>query len=786
MASQCKASKALKLLLALLLANSINTVVASVPPSVAVRQQAAPVEELISKLELNATAASGRWTSKSGRQDEPADGWATTVQARQWSWKSLGPLHHTDSVYSVYCDGDNCFSLPDAVRFQNDTLAQGKFEDFRLSHYLLLLNLQPRQFIGSLGELQSRPDVTIDGVACAHLSTDLAKDPMLKKDPSVRERSALRPRIDLYIDRQREAVVEVCVNDPSGYRVEVVVDAWDNFGTSATWPKKWTARTLIGGDGSSREIDKPYLTSVEEFKSGISTDIADLQKAVELTACFSAPLDNLRTAAFYQHEVDSNPNDLSDRVALAQASFNEANVARGLEAWNSIEGHLTAVADRAKLQQVIVPHATYALWTPPKTNDQLAAYVAVMQKLLGDLSAAELKFNCLSLYVGWETLYTNPKNRPSLEPINGRLLEVFSADGDPTVFSRMVALGHKKEYQTTITRYLDKVVAQPLPAAGYSGAPASYIIAAYLQEGNLTRSKECLQHVTWNPQSSVESNAIVADLLAAMDQVVALDGNGSDNLSPVIESFAKCSSGKDAKDRVTAQAITQVLVAAGAKHLDATLTGEGRDTASALRATAKLDGAAPYWNQVIQALVPIYGQKPDRLIAQIGPLFKLYGQVFGQAQYEPKMWIALARAMKGYLGIQVEYLNRGLTAASDDATRFDVVRELGLTYSAVREYAAGAQAVEGALQQLKDPAFIQRAQKLRDNLLTSAAKQIDQASAHQKEIDRQNYEHELAMVQDQLEAARKRGASAGDIASLERTVNSIRSNSLDRPAQSQQ
>ncbi len=749
-----------------------RSALAAVPESVAVRQQSPDVEQIISQLEAKAAGATGTWTTKSARKDMPAEEWTTTISGREWTLKSLATIPSSSHGFSLYCDGEDCFARPDGVQFQNDTLTQGRFQDFRIGHYLLLLNLEPRQLIGSLGGLTLLENAMINGVAYEHLQADLSRDPLIKSDTAVKPRTALLPRIDLYVDLHRQAVFQVSITDRAGSRFETTVTSWDNFGTSSSWPKNVIGHTYLDGMMPLREIEEPNLITIERFDSGPVQDIADMKKAVASRSFFSAPPTNLRSIEFYKKAVERNSSDLNAKVALIQTSFNEDDVPGGLSMWTMLESQL-AGPDQEELRHVVVPHAAYALWTHPKTNEQVAASVEVMQKLLKDLSSEELKAICISLYVGWENLYTDASRHIAIEPVNAQLMALFSSAGEDFVFGRLVQLSQKKQYKETLNTYFQTLASKPLPASGYSLSPLSYLVAASIQAHELDIASGYLRNIIWDTSTPESSKKIVLGIEAAIDRAKSLNENSFLGLTDILESFNVFMRGVNANDRISAEAVQMMLVEVGSQHVVKVLDAQGQQSLLLGKQDAAIPGASIYWDHLLKKLLSDFERSPSRLITVVGPLLKEYGRVFDQPQYEATTWMTLARSATGYLGIQVEYLNKALVAATDDPTRFSVVQMLGSTYASVHEYAVGAQVVEGAAQQLRDVSFVIKAQKVRDDLFGEMKKEQVRAAEIEKKAKIQTQEQLLGLMKNQLDAARKNGASAGDIASLEKVVQSI-------------
>lgn len=762
----------------------ISTVtLADVPTSVAVRPQSPDVERVISQLELKAAAGEGTWTTRAGRQDVPAEPWKVSLLKREWTLKSDANAPSGSAGYCLYCDGVNSFELPDAVRFQNDMLTRGKFQDFRLGHYLMLLNLEPRQLIGCLGNLKLMERTVIGGVQCVHLRAELAKDPLLDADSSIKLRLAPLPTLDIYVDPQRQSVTRVLISDPSGYCFESTATTWDSFGTSATWPKNILGKTLYAPN-TTRDAAKPYLLTVEKFSPGPAKDLNDVKSRIASESFFSAPLDYLRSVEFYQRELAKDPTNLSSRVALIQAAFNDADVKTGLEGWSSVEDQLTAQSDRERLRKILVPHAGYGLLLSSKDKTQVPDCVALMRKVLKEVPVSELSQIEVSMFAAWETLYSAPENRPSLHPVNAPLMDFFTTQSNQYVFERMIALGNRKDSQAFIAPYLQGVVAHPMPATGYAGSSLSYLVAATLECQDYKGARDYLQHIVWDPTTPDDKKSEIPQLTSAIDHLVGLKDQPS-AIGPMVESFDAFNGSLANQDKITSSEVRKVLVNATARTIAELANKNDNEVQKIFTKTASLHGADVFWRNVLTGLVSIYAPTPNRLIAHVGPLAGLYGAQFGKADYASQFWRAMARSRRGFLGIQVDYLNKALVFAPDDPTRFAVIRQLSSTYGQSREYTLGAQAVEGASHQLQDPSLIKKAQQISDSLKQAGKREQELAQKSQNEREKIDQQKKLAYMKKQLNVAKGRGASPEDVASLEKVIASMSrdpaNDTTDRP-----
>lgn len=308
-----------------------SLLLAAEPASVAVRQQSPDVEAIIKELETKATLGQGTWLVRSGRQDAPSESFETAINNGRWLWRSLEKSPAKSAGYSLYCDGHDSYVLPDqaprtevqegqftdrGVRFQNDILHKGNFQDYRFSGYLIHLHLMPRQLLGSLGGLTVVGKETLDNIEYIHLKADPKDDTLTKTDPAVQIRRSAMPVFDFYYQPQQKLIKRMVVTTggSGGIRQEFTVQSTETYGTTERWPAQATIKTVVGSSNQIHEIEKPYLLAVEKFTSGDATKALDsIAKQVAATPFFAPVIDGLRTPDFYRQSLQVQDN-LSDRV----------------------------------------------------------------------------------------------------------------------------------------------------------------------------------------------------------------------------------------------------------------------------------------------------------------------------------------------------------------------------------------------------------------------------------------------------------------------------------------
>jgi len=752
-----------------------GTSTADVPVSVAVRRQPPDVEEIIGQLETKTANTEGTWRTKAGHEDVPAIAWETTLDGQKWSWRSQAGADQLLKGYTLYCDGEDCFSVPDDLRFQNDVLTQGKFHDFRLGEYLLMLNFEPRQMIASLGGLKKLENVDINGVSCAHLHADLSDDPLLKSDTAVSGRTALLPIIDIFIDLQIQTVRRVVYIDRGGIRYQTDVTAWDSFGTSGTWPKKLITNAKFVDREAGADVEKPFLTSVEGFQARQVDQIKTIADSINKEKFFAAPRGNIRSAEFYRKALETDPSSTSDKVALVQAAFNEEDPTTAMATWNQLETELTSPEDRARLRVFILPHACYTLWGATKQQNQVDASVAVMQRLLADLTPEEQRANSASLCAGWEILFTNPKTRPALEPINAKLLGLLAAHGDQYTCNCLAVLSHNKDYQTVLAPWVKTVSDEAIPTSGYQGSTLSYLVAAELQLKDFEAAKALLNAPNWASDTPDAVKSIAGATLVAIEESEALHRLDAGVFPKAIVSFDAFGASPFSQDKVTAGAVRGTLVLAGL-HLFEALMASGDEKAQLLlTSNAKVPGAEAFWDRLLHFAGSEFRRDPKFLTTRMGPVFGLFEKTFQRSGYQVRMWTALARSYQGYLGVQTEFFNKGLVVASTDSDRYAVIEQMASTYGLANEYTAGAQAVNGASEQLKDPAYVAKAKHLAETLIADGDAQLARARDQEKQIQQRDHDSQLDALRTLLARKKQAGANATDLASLEQTINAMAS-----------
>jgi hypothetical protein len=756
-----------------LVATSLSN--AAVPASVAIRQQTPEIEQIIQDLETKAHNSTGTWNTRSGRQDAPGESFSFVIDGSRWGWQSNMAPPSPSSTFSMYCDGEYCYRMSDLRRFQQDTLERGNFQNFRLGQEILLANLAPRQFLCAIGKLSVVGKKKVGDVECTHLQWSPAQDEVLALDGDVATRYEPLPTIDVVYDPSHVGIVQMGILDKGGgERVEMTVLNWDRFGTGSNWPKALAGRTFVG-DSNSKEIGKPFVTTVETFQRQEIRLLGDLQKRAESVRFFPSTAPDFRSQSFYQKALQAK-GSLSDRVALAQASFIKADARVGLEQWKIAEGQLISANDRSRLSTSLIALAGYCLAESPKDPDQRDSSIELMSKILKTGSPADIHKVGVSVLMAWRSLYEFENTRSLIAAQTDNILGTLIRNSSRPLFSQMRTLAQKPAFQAVINPYLQAAAALPVTRDGYSTSPVAHLVSATLDARDVAAARAYLQNINWDPTTDDESKVMVAAIVKGIDQSVAIKGHQRQVFSAAISSCTNFSEGPYQRDTETAHALLGLILETSSKEMGAILT-ENPDGGRALFVTsAGVKGAKEFWGSVLEGVLVDPTRKPHSVIELAGPALKAYGEIFKQPNYEAGQWKKLAAAQRGYPGIQLEFLNKALIASPDDNVRYGVILDIVRVYVSTREFAKAIAALEGASQFLQTPQATAKAEKLKSQLQASMDKEQKMITAKDAQTRADDKKSRVAYLQAQVDAARKRGNDNGDVATFEQMIADLEKN----------
>jgi hypothetical protein len=713
---------------------------AGVPESVAVRQQPKEVEEVIVPLEAKAQAAVGRWELRTGPQDAPAEPWvAGVVDGRAWYLESAAAAPARSAGQAVYFDGETAYvplfgegGASGGIQFQYDTLLRDDVGlDYRLGHFLMHVNLMPRTFLGALGGLQVVGQEDLDGVRVTHLRADPKRDTLRDNDPAFKlERRPPAPVVDLYIDPQRRAVVKAVFADPGGNVVTAAVTAWDAFGTGGQWPRTLqgarSAPLVLargprgGGGGGLRPTNKPVLTTVERFTPGAGRDAADrLRTRVAAQEFFVTRPADLRASAFYKAAAAAG-GAVNDRVAWATACWVlDKDVTEGVRLWDELDSRLLSAAGKARLAGLLTPAAASALATESEAVTQQQACVALLRRLAAADDATVRQVG-QELVVGWDRLRNLPPYRTAVAAITPTLLSRVSSLGNVFAVQRLTRLAEAQERDALlIDPHLAAVLARPV-VGEFADSPQDFVIVSAVRENALPRVRRYLASLTWGPDAKAADREVAAAWAGVLDTAEGLRDGREGGLLAAADWFARLKTASFAGD-VTNTTYMRSLLAKAAMGLTRARLGQPDKPPPEvwMREAARRAGAQELWHMVLTHLATESTLEPDWALTRLGPALHAYAEVFGDKTFETDLWktIAWRPEVRGkYLGIEVQYLNKALSAAPDDDSRAAVITQLASTFGQAREYAKGAAAVAAVSDLVQDKHTKERLAKVVDEL----------------------------------------------------------------------
>jgi hypothetical protein len=693
---------------------------AAVPESVAVRKQLPEVERIISALETKALGAQGTWSIRTAPKDKPAESWSMSLgKSQKWLWRSEAVETSPNHGYLMVSEGGDTFIVPHgtdhregAVRVQYDSVLKGGFpgdESFSLGQFLVQMNLCPREFIGALGGLKIVGEEEIDGTKVVHLRADPQADAIFSVDPAFNEFTGLspgghvRPVIDLYYDPAREAVAKVVVAPPGALGRELMVSGWDKFGTATDWPNQITGRRVAAVSGKTFTAGPLQITSVINFAPGADKAVDEAAASVKQLV-FATPLDSLRSVDFYEKSVKES-DVLTERIALAEAYFSKGNAQAGLQQWQLAEAKVSNPSDRLQLSRILVLPAANVLSPAMRANSQRQSAVLVLTRL-GALDDDAFRTVAGQACTAWIFLRQIPDSTVAAKRMEQLLLPRIVKLGDVFALQQLMELAKEENDAALLRPYFDTLLAQPMPAKGGDQSQQHRLVLAAIRANSLDQASRALAGMRWPDDAAVEDKDAVALWGRAIAAAKDMEGDrdaGVESAISVFDALAKTYKNKSQPDRVYGQ---WFLARAGAAFLDHRLDNPGSKPVQALlRQTLKLDGSADFWRDTITNAAKNSVLKPQRVLTTIGPVLRIYRDVYSQPQFECDLWINLSQdsQLRGrFLGTELDYVNKALAAASDDAARVKALDAMANTYVRVQEFANGAQAIRNAAGLLKD------------------------------------------------------------------------------------
>jgi len=701
----------------------------AVPASVAVREQLPAVEQIIQQLETKAAGAVGTWTTRSGRSDAPAQAWTTGIDGRRWYWRSDAAAPHPAAGMTLFNDGEDVCVLPygvdlaqgggGGIRFQYDTLRRFQVGDYLLGHYLLHMNLLPRQFIGALGGLSVVGEEELDGVKVVRLKSDPETDVVFKGDMAISHfyGAGKVSAMDLYYDPARRAIVKVVIGGgKGGGELELVVTGWDALGTGETgggWPSKMVGRAVNASGGKASESGKAVLTSVEKYQSGKDSALEGVAKRVRDEVFFVTPYEGLRNASFYKKALGVQEN-ASDRVALAQASFILCDVVEGVKQWDLVDAKLRTPRERERLVRALGELSAGMLEQAVEKKDQRQACVALIKRFNDD-ALSEEQFRKVSggVMSAWVRLRGIEDTRVAVGAMNGTLLPKLVRLGSVFTIETLMKLADASgEDATLINPVFRQIMDMPVPVGvggGDSGSSQHYLFLASIRQGNFERARSYLADLRWPPPqvpphaSSSAQQQIVTLWQKTLPVAESVKGGNERSLEAAIGFYVEFGNEENAKDGRNSTYGKWLLTEAGKELLLKRMKeGQGGGAENVIVGSAKYGGGTgseAFWGTIVMAVAGGSVMDPNMLTQRVGPVLKAYGRIFEKPTFESEAWMRLAGSseIRGkFLGVELSYLNKALVAAPDDAVRVKVILQIGNTYAAVREYEKGAAAV-GAL-----------------------------------------------------------------------------------------
>lgn len=490
---------------------STMTVVAraEVPASVAVSPQSPDVDQIISQLEAKAQSAIGVWTTHSSREDISSEPWTTALlgseqNGRHWYWKSLTTAPNSNAGLVVFDDSENVYVLPHGTdnrlggeRFQNTALGMWRSNDYLMSHYLLHMNLLPRQFLGALEPLSLIGSELLDGTRVLHLQASPQTDALNEKKPRGGRPDATPVIFDLYYDPNRRAIIQFSTTFTGIMRIELRVTSWNTFGTSLQWPATTEGRKLALPTSMPREIadiwhflnttddpaalpanypiDKPVLTTVDKFAVGHVELPVDISKTLDDAGVFFTPVDALQRASFYSQALSKHDN-ANDLAALMEAEFLAGQPDFGLASWKKL-GAIVPLRAMTRFDQLIAPLAAECLRESSMEEHPPASVVSLLKQLTERVDDQHFDQIALNVTAAWKQLRLRAESSAGATSLSGELLPRLIGHQNVFVQAALIEAAQANgDNASLIDPHINMVLTKFVPASGLPDSPQDNIL----------------------------------------------------------------------------------------------------------------------------------------------------------------------------------------------------------------------------------------------------------------------------------------------------------------------
>jgi hypothetical protein len=636
-----------------------------------------------------------------------------------------------------------------AVRFQYDTLRKWQTADYLLGHYLLDMNLLPRQFIGALGGLKVVGEEQLDpkepSTKVIHLKADPKEDPLALKDSAINRFWGLVgagsnrvPLVQLYFDPQKKAIIRIVIQDQenSGFEVELKVTDWKDYGADGIWPSKWEGRQIAVfiKDGLDTRpplvIHKPVLSVVDKFDTVQHSEIDLIAKQVAQISFFGSPLTELRTSDYYR-DILAKTNNLSDRAALAAAYFSERRMADGQVQWAKIASDLHDLQNRRRLDRFLGTPAIAPLdddaqsFAGVSKAERGACSEVIKQLVNSSLTVDEFRPLSYGVAFAWHVLRQVKDTQSEMNAVSGVLVSRIASQGNVFAIETLVqAAESNKEDAETVDPALSAEMSKSMPDAGFDKSQQDYIIIAAIRAKALDRAQRYLTDVHWAADATDEKKLVAVLWSKAISTVKGLEANNDKAVFDAIDLYMSFETKlpKGASDRAYGM---WMLTGAGGDFLSRRINQQtqGISAQELIRGTVKANGADRYWGSLFEQEGKARVTDPQYVVTDLTPMIKIYAEAFKLPKFETDFWLQLGkdRVIAGRaLGVEIMYLNKALGAASDDESRTRAIRAIAEAYARVREYAKAGNACQQASELVKDESMKKQILDMAKALLSHA------------------------------------------------------------------
>lgn len=739
-------------------------VLAAVPASLAPQQQEASVEAIIAALEQKARqAGTGVWAFDIGPQDQPGVAYTTGVSDAGWYLRRVA-----GEPFLLASKGREFFETPSRIRYAIDGVSLSQNGQYGLGAYLIHANLRPRQFLGSL-PLQNMGEVTLDGVTYTKLS---ARNKVGYAEGGAPSRIR---RIDYLYDPAKRAIVQSVLATKTNQELRCDVTAWDRFGTASDWPQRLTGRRVNASVTPPSPLAQPLLTLVSGFTPVQDPGVAVALAEVDAVAFFSGVPNYVHIPAVYTGALQQTPQELTERVFLAQSLFASNRPKAGLEQWQALEERVAAGPDRELLARALaVPAAGSMQRRALDDPAEGPACVQVLQRVL-DTPLSDSEWSAVSAHVAeaWRAMLDRgslAQQAAALEPV---LVPRIAERGSYRALKLLVGLAERRGASAeSIDNVLTTVAARPLPIEGLAGTQQSKLIALTIRDKHWARTRRYVEALQWHAQTP-DSARVPSTLIQALLGELDPQEPKAQDAARLVGYFSQTTDPNFAADELMRDACRLFAGRAGVRLIRVGISKGVTPSQFVAAAANNPADAQAYWDSVIGTLLglALQGTEATGAIDLVHDLAVACQQQLGTAEYESRTWIRIAKSRlaktRAFSPMQrVEYLNRGFAAASSDPVRLETMREIVAILEQSAQHEQAEQAVEGLGTSMQTEAgaagvtaLLAAVREDRTNFAAEIREREEKA-----EIDRIN--GQIAHLQERLAEAEAQDKAEGELQAL--------------------